>query len=49
MENTILKKVKGFEDFYLIDSNGNVYSKRKWRGVEMRKLTPSKNEFGYFT
>ena len=47
MENLNIKDVFGYEGLYSIDENGNVYSKRSWRGKKNRKLTPSKNEFGY--
>lgn len=47
MENILKKDLLGFENLYVIDSEGNIYSKRKWRGLEMRKLTPSKNQYGY--
>ena len=47
MENIKIKNVVGYEELYSIDENGNVYSKRSWRGVKNRILTPSKNEYGY--
>ena len=47
MENLKIKDVLGYEELYSIDINGNVYSKRSWRGKKNRKLTPSKNEYGY--
>lgn len=47
MENFLIKDVLGYEGLYFIDENGNVYSKRSWRGVKNRILTPSKNEYGY--
>jgi hypothetical protein len=47
MGNLEIKDVIGYEGLYSIDKIGNVYSKRSWRGVKNRKLTPSKNEYGY--
>ena len=47
MENLKIKDVIGYEGLYSIDKNGNVYSKRSWRGIKNRVLTPSKNEYGY--
>jgi len=47
MENLKQKDLFGYEDLYSIDENGNVYSKRIWRGIKNRKLTASKNEYGY--
>lgn len=47
MENLKVKEVFGYEGLYSIDENGNVYSKRSWRGVKNRILKPSKNEYGY--
>lgn len=42
-----IKNVVGYENLYLVDTNGNVFSLRKWRGKTNRVLTPSKNEYGY--
>ena len=47
MEKQIIKPIIGYEEFYLIASDGNIYSKRKWRGVEMRILKTSPDKYGY--
>lgn len=47
MENIKIKDIVGYEGLYSIDENGNIYSKRSWRGVKNRTLKPSKNEYGY--
>ena len=47
MEKLIVKDLLGYEELYSIDENGNVYSKRSWRGIKNRILIPSKNEYGY--
>lgn len=47
MENLQIKDVLGYESLYYVDSNGNVYSKRKWNGKANRILKKTINNYGY--
>ena len=42
-----MKDIKGYEGLYAISTEGEVFSKRVWRGLVNRELKQSLNEYGY--